>query len=124
MPYAVSFDDKDGIVYVTISGPAVKDDHYAARDKAFQLCQDNACSRLLVDLRDLDAKAYSIMGCFTFGEALAKSPLHLLIAHVLPVDAKSAAHVIFTSTIEANRGKSTGEFKTIEEAIQWLLGNR
>jgi hypothetical protein len=124
MPYSVSFDDKDGIVYVTISGPAVKDDHYAARDEAFQLCQDNTCSRLLVDLRDLDARAVSVMGCFTFGEALAKSSLHLRIAHVLPTDTKSAAHVIFTSTVEANRGKSTGEFKTIEKARQWLLDTR
>ena len=121
MPYSVSFDDKDGIVYVTISGPAVKDDHYAARDESFKLCQDNVCSRLLVDLRELDASAFSSMGCFTFGEALAKSPLRLRIAHVLPTDTKSAAQVIFTSTIEANRGKSTGVFKTTEEAIQWLL---
>jgi hypothetical protein len=124
MPYAVSFDDKDGIVYVTITEPAVKDDHYAARDEAFQLCQNHSCSRLLVDLHNLDARAITTTRCFIFGEALAKSPLHLRIAHVLPIDVESAAKVKFTSTVEANRGKSTGEFKTIEEARRWLLANR
>ena len=74
MPYAVSLDDKDRIVHVTVSGPAVKDDHYAARDQALKLCQDNACSKLLVDLRDLDASAFSTMGLLTFSEALAKTP--------------------------------------------------
>jgi len=61
------------------------------------------------------------MSCFSFGESLAASPLHLRVAHVLPEDARSAGDVRFTSTVVANRGMPTGEFKSIEEARRWLL---
>jgi hypothetical protein len=74
MPYAVSFNDEDGIVYVTVSGHTVKDDHYAVRDEAFRLCREHACSKLLVDLRDFDASEFSITRIFAFGEALANHP--------------------------------------------------
>jgi len=61
------------------------------------------------------------MGCFIFGESVAYTLPTVLIAHVLPTDAKSREDVRFTSTVEANRGRSTGEFETIKEARKWLL---
>jgi hypothetical protein len=124
MPYAVSFDEEDGIVYVIVSGHTVKEDHYSARDEAFRICQEHACSKLLVDLRDFDASKFSITRIFAFGEALAKHPSHLRIAHILPTEITSGEYVKFASTVMANRGKSTGEFRTIEEGRQWLLENR
>jgi hypothetical protein len=121
MPYTVAFSEKDGIVYVRISGATSKEDHYAARDEAFRLCQQHGCARLLVDLRELDTSEFSTTRCFAFGESTARTPPYARIAHVLPPSGKSRADVRFTSTVEANRGKPTGEFETTEEARRWLL---
>ena len=120
MPYEVSFDEDQGIVNVRVSGTATRDDHYGARDEAFWLCQQNGCSKLLVDLRELDTSGISTTGCFTFGVALSKTAPEVRIAHVMPANDKSSEDVEFTSSVAANRGKSTGEFKTVEEARKWL----
>ena len=117
----VSFDQQNGIVKIQISGESTKEDHYAARDEALRMCQEKRCSKLLVDLRKLNTKRFSVIGCFSFGESVSMKSPDVQIAHVLPKDTKSREDVKFTSTVEANRGKSTGEFETIEEAKNWLL---
>lgn len=121
MPYAISFEMPDMIVTVRVSGEASHDEHYAARDEAMRVCQEKHCSKLLVDLRELNTAHSSIIDCFSFGESLAQIAISLSIAHVLPKDAKSKADVRFTSTVEANRGITSREFETIDEARKWLL---
>ena len=120
MPYTVSF-DKEGFVFVAVSSPCTKDDHYAAMDQALTLCEQHKCSVMLIDLRKLNTEAFSTTGCFRFGQTLVKRTKQLKIAHILPTDAMSRGDVRFTSTVEANRGETTGEFKTVEEAKEWLL---
>jgi hypothetical protein len=121
MPYRVSFDEEGRIVHVTFSASAVKDDHYAAFDAALVLCQKHACSRLLVDFSGLCTSSLSTADSFLFGKAVAKAPISLRIAHVMPKHAKASENVSFASIVEANRGKRTGEFETIEQARNWLL---
>jgi len=120
--FSVSLDQNGDIVIVRVVGDAAHEDHCAAMDEAVRLCREHKCSRLLVDLRELSTVRSSTMSCYSFGEALAGAPLPLRVAHVLPADDKSAEDVRFTSTVVANRGKPTGEFKSIEEARRWLLG--
>ena len=121
MPYEVSFDKIDRIVEVRVSGLATHDDHCAARDEALRLGQENRCSRLLVDLRELDTTRSSAMDCFTFGETLARSSPGVRLAHVLPKEARSREAVRFTSIVEANRGGLVREFDSFDEAREWLL---
>ncbi|MBN1305197.1 MAG: hypothetical protein JXA13_12245 [Anaerolineales bacterium] len=121
MPYTVSFDEKDNVIGVRVSGDATREQHYAALNEALQLCQQNRCGRLIVDLRALDTTHFSITGCFTFGESLSEKPALLKIAHVMPTDKKAREDVRFVSTVEANRGVLTSEFETVEDAREWLL---
>lgn len=79
---------------------------------------------MLGDLHKLDTEKSSTTECFEFGEALAQGDIATAtrIAHVLPKDnPKSVKDVRFTATVDANRGRITGLFKTIDEAKQWLL---
>lgn len=105
-------------------GSVTHEEHCAAREEAVRLCKSNECSKLLVDLRELCTDRSSTLSCFLFGESLAKEPQYLCIAHVLPKDPTSAKDIKFTSTVEANRGKSTREFESIAEAERWLLEQR
>ncbi len=121
MPYSVSFNKDDGIITIRVSGKVHHDEHFAAYEEALRLCQEHMCSRMLVDLRELNTSRSSTVGCFLFGESVAKASTCLRIAHVMPADAKSKEDVEFTSTVEANRGVLTGMFETIDEAKNWLL---
>jgi hypothetical protein len=118
----VSFDEEKGIIMIRVIGSATHEDHCAVRNEAVRLCKSSRCSKLLVDLRELTTERSSTMDCFSFGESVASVPQHFRVAHVLPRDAKSAGDVRFTSIVEANRGKITREFGSIEEAEQWLIG--
>ena len=120
MAYSVSFAE-EGFVLVSVTSFCTKDDHYAALDQAILLSEKHKCSRLLVDLRYLSTESFSTMGFFTFGQNLAQRTKHIKIAHVLPSQQQSKEDVRFTSTVEANRGKTTSEFEAIEEAREWLL---
>ena len=121
MAYSVSYDEENGIVHVAFSGSAVKEDHYAAFDEALRLSGEHACLRLLVDLSSLCTSSISTMESFDIGVAVAKTPLNLRVAHVFPAHAKARENVRFASNVEANRGRTTGEFETIERARNWLL---
>ena len=122
MPYRVAFDKADGIVYVTYSGTVSKEEHLAAWTAAAQSCAEHACDRLLVDFHDLSVNTLSTMDCYSFGKMVAQSAPFLNIAHVLPKYPKACENVQFASDVEANRGKKTGVFVTVEEARKWLLG--
>jgi hypothetical protein len=120
MPLDVRFEG-EGFVRVSVSSPCAKEDHYAALERAVQLCVNHDCSRILVDLRNLNTGTYSAGGCFSFGKKTAQYSKPFRIAHVLPRDPKSRKDVEFTSTVESNRGKDTREFDTVEQAKNWLL---
>lgn len=120
-PYSVSFSEHMGIVIVQIAGDPTHKNCCDARDKAVQICLENHCSKILVDLREMTTDKISLTSCFIFAEELSKKNLCLFIAHVLPRDIKSREDVRFASSVESNRGLSTGEFYNIEEARQWLL---
>jgi hypothetical protein len=122
MAYTVSYKEEE-FVLVSVMSPCTKDDHYNALDQALKLCEQKECSRLLVDLHDLNTETFSTAGCFTFGKKMAERTKYnyLKIAHILPSEQRSKEDVIFTSTVEANRGKTTREFETMEEAKEWLL---
>ena len=122
MPFTVSFDQEGGIVTVRVSGEATHSDHRAALEGAQRLCRENDCSRMLVDLRELNTRLSSTLSCYSFGESVAQACPGARIAHVLPVDAESRGDVEFVSTVETNRGTLTGEFASVEEARNWLLG--
>lgn len=121
MAYKVAYDEKDGIVCVTYEGSVIKDDHYSAFDAALQLCKEHACSKLLVDFRNVNVSRLSTLESFIFARAVAETPTYLMIAHVLPMHDKANQNIHFASNVEANRGKTTGEFQTIEEARNWLI---
>jgi hypothetical protein len=124
MPYEVALDKDNKIVMVRVSGLATIDEHLAARKQAFQLCVKKTYNRVLVDLHDLDTQGVaSTLGCLKFGESLAneKLPKDIRIAHVLPEQGQSRSDVEFTSTVAANRGRLVAEFRTLEDARQWLL---
>jgi hypothetical protein len=120
MPYAVSYDE-DGIVVVTYSGSAMLSEHLAAFEAALRLCEERKCLKLLVDFSGLTTSRLSTTESFSFGEVVAKTPIHLRIAHVLPGHVKASQNVHFASTVESNRGKTTGAFETVEQARDWLL---
>ncbi|MCK5842003.1 MAG: hypothetical protein KAH31_07540 [Candidatus Sabulitectum sp.] len=124
MEYSVVFSEEDAIVQVTILSRATEKDHFAAMNEVFKLCREHSCSSILVDLREMNSQAFSTFECFTFGKIFAERSPHFWLAHVLPADSETRNDVKFTSTVEANRGKSTGEFATVEEARQWLLEAR
>ena len=119
--YRVSFDEDEAIVRVRMVGKATHEDHCAAQDDAVQLCLDKKCQKLLVDLRELSTELSSTANCILFAKSLAKRPMQLRIANVLPVDSKSSEDVKFISTIASIRGHSTKVFSNMEEARQWLL---
>lgn len=122
MPYKVWFNEQDGIVQATFSGSAVKEDHYAAFEAASRLCEQHACSKLLVDFGEVSGTTLSLLDYFTLAEAVTRSPLKLCIAHILPQHDETREKVTFGSNVEANRGQVTGEFETREQARKWLLG--
>jgi hypothetical protein len=121
MPYTASYREEDGIVHVRVWGEATHDEHAAAREEAVRLCTVNHCSRMLVDLRELSTRRVTTLSCFSFGEAMAQESRGLRLAHVLPEEARSREDVRFTSTVEANRGVSSREFDSIDDATAWLL---
>lgn len=123
MTYRVFVDEGGAILNVSVSGRAGKAEHLAACDEALRLCQEGGYLRLLVNLSDLDTEGISIANCFEFGESLARTTPRLVVANILPKNAKSRQDVLFTSTVAFNRGLTTKEFDTAEEAKRWLLTN-
>lgn len=121
MPYRVSFDIDNRIVNVVVSGAATINDHQAARDESIRLFQQNDCSRLLVDLRELDTTLLSTVECFDFADSFARLFPHIQIAQVIPTEAKSREDSKFMNTVAVNRGLLAREFETVEEARKWLL---
>ncbi|MBN2143481.1 MAG: hypothetical protein JW774_02550 [Candidatus Aureabacteria bacterium] len=120
MPYSVSFDEKMGIIGVAVSSPCEKQDHYDAMNRTLELCREHACSRILVDLRHLNTKQFTVTGCYHFGRTLAEQGVPCKIAHVLPDDGKSKEKVTFTSLVQMNRGVASCVFETMEDAREWL----
>jgi hypothetical protein len=123
MPYEVSFDEKDKIVLLRASGLVTHEEHEAARRQAAQLCRENECSKIMADLQELDTEKSSTLDCFDYGKSLAqeKIPLSTRIAIVLPTDPDSIKDIQFVTIVAENRGRGTLQFKTVEEAKQWLL---
>jgi hypothetical protein len=121
MSYSVAFDEEHDIVVATVSGEASDDDHKSAFSESVEMCRNRSCSRLLVDLRTLRTAHLNTVSCFNFGEQAAKLASSLRLAHVLPVDPGSREDVVFTSTVQANRGIQTRDFDSIEDAKQWLF---
>ena len=122
MSYHSAYDEQARIVRVTASGEVGKGDHYAAWNAALLLCRQHSCNKLLVDLRALSVNCFTVMECYDFGEAVSSTPDSICIAHVLPLSPKVRENVQFASDVQANRGKTIGDFETIEEAAKWLLG--
>ena len=124
MPLQVTFDPAAEIIQVCSSGEVQKSDHLAAWNSAVLLSQEQRCHKLLVDLRNLSFGTFTIAECFSFGEMVAASPDIDFIAHVLPSREEARENVHFASNVEANRGKTTEAFETVEEARNWLLGRQ
>jgi hypothetical protein len=62
------------------------------------------------------------MDLFRFAEEIPKEAQGLRIAHVLPAHDLSSKDIRFLSTVQVNRGVSSQEFTSIEEAENWLTG--
>jgi hypothetical protein len=125
MAWEVHFHEDLGIVQVIVRGPAVHDEHVAAREATARLLSDRQCRRLLVDLRDLKTEGVvSTHSCFEFGSnysAPGGIPVAIRIAHLLPRDSKASEDVEFTSAIAKNRGATIRNFESPDEARVWLL---
>jgi hypothetical protein len=121
MPYTVSYDEKSGVVRIQVFGVDKVDDHYSARDEAFELCKKNKCAKLLVDLSKLDIKSRGTFGCFLFGKSVVKKSPGIKIAHVLPSDVSTRNDIKFIQTAESTQGGCCREFDTINEALHWLI---
>jgi len=126
MPWEVAFDDANGIVQVTVRGPASHDEHVAAREEAARVCLKAQSRKLLVDLRDLETeRVVSTSGCFEFGDRFTLEggiPPGTRIAHILPRDPKACEDVEFTTAVARNRGAAIRNFEDQEDARNWLLG--
>ena len=122
MPYVVSVEgtDANAIVSVRVFGLAAHDDQFSARDEAFRVCKERHCSRLLVDLSELNAAQTNFMDCYDFGKSLAQAPFGLRLAHINPTDIKSREHVMFTALVAANLGMNGKDFEKKDEARTWL----
>jgi hypothetical protein len=122
MSYDISYDEKEGIVNIHFYGIDTKDDHYSALNEACQLCLENNCKKLLVDLREVDIKPTmrTAFGCFQFGESVSKKMLGFKIAHVLPEIESEVSDIMFISNVEFNRGVNSKEFNNLEDAKKWL----
>jgi hypothetical protein len=121
MPYIVEYDKKNKIVILQFSGDFNKKEHFSARDEASELCKENKCSKLLVDLSNLKVKNLSVFGCFEFGESVAKLFRCKKIAHVLPPDTKTKEDIDFICTVESNRFGWVEKFENMNKAIEWLI---
>jgi len=123
MPYVVSVDETDEnvIVSVRVFGLAAHDDHFSARDEAFRVCQEKHCSRLLVDLSELNTAQSNLMDCYDFGKSLVRAPQGLRVAHINPRDIKSREHVMITALVAANLGVNGKHFEKRDEARAWLI---
>jgi hypothetical protein len=121
----IIFDAEYEFVEVRVSVEATREDRCNLRDSALRLCKEKNCSRLLVDLRQMNpSSASSTMQSYGFGEDLAKKSIGIHIAHVLGTDNKTNDNTYFMSTVATNRGALTMEFNSIENAKEWLLGKR
>ncbi|MBN1392225.1 MAG: hypothetical protein JW947_05415 [Sedimentisphaerales bacterium] len=126
MPYKVSYDEKDGIVHVKVSGKLTHEELLSIQKEALRVCRENDCPSMLVDLLDLNTENSTTFSCYNFGEALAEADVSpaTRIAHVLPKnDAKSIEDVKFTAAVAANRGRIADVFDSVEKAEQWLLSS-
>ena len=113
----IIFDAEHEFVDVRVSVESTREDRSTLRDIALQLCKEKNCSRLLVDLRKMNPSTVSTtMQSCRFGEELAKKSRGIYIAHVLGNDNKTNDKAYFASTVATNRGASTMEFNSIEEA--------
>ena len=127
MPYDVTMDEAAAIVLVRVRGEATDEEHRNARKEAARLCQSQGYRKLLVDLRDLKTReVVSTAGLYEFGASYEKDgvPADTRIAHVFPREKTAREDVGFTTTVALNRGVLIGEFDTVEEARNWLLGKR
>jgi hypothetical protein len=121
MPYTVSYDKKNKVVRIQVFGIDEVDDHYSARDEAFQLCKKNKCAKLLVDLSKLDIKLRGSFGCFLFGKSVIKKSPDIKIAHVLPLDVATRDDIKFIQIAESSQGGYCREFDTVDDALNWLI---
>lgn len=123
MPHEVSYDEKDEIVLMRAFGKVSPEEHIVARKEAARLCREKKCLKVLGDMRDLDTEKSSTQDCFDFGESIALEDIdpETRLAVVVPKDLNSGQDVQFVSTVAANRGRFLWQFKTIEEAKEWLL---
>jgi hypothetical protein len=121
MTYSVFVDKDNAVVNVSVSGRASNAEHLAARDEALRMCREGGCLRLLVNLSDLDTAEMSTINWFELGESFARAKPRVAIANILPKNAKSRQDIRFTSTVASNRGLTSREFDTAEEAENWLL---
>jgi hypothetical protein len=121
VPFQVSYDSDDQIIILRVSGDIPDEEHYTARAEAIRLCRENHCGRMLVDLRELSTTQITVSNSYAFGKSVAEEISSLKLAHVLPQDSKASADVLFTSTVEANRGVNVRQFGSMEEARNWLL---
>ena len=122
MPYDISYEKKDDVVCIYFSSVDSKEEHFSALEDAWQLCLKHHCKKLLVDLSGLkkEITSRSIVGCFNFGESVAKKLVGCKIAHVLPNIVAQSTEIKFISTVEHKRGVETQEFFSVEDALQWL----
>ena len=120
MPFKIVFLENDGIVHVTYSGTVAKDDHYSALKEALELCANKKSTKLLVDFSKLNEAKLSTLDAFSLAEHISTIKPVMHIAHVYTKQRKYHENIKFASSVETNRGKITGEFKSIKEALTWL----
>lgn len=122
MPYTISYDRHNELVHLNFTGEDTKEEHFHALNDACQLCSENNCRKLLIDLSELKREnpARNFIGCLEFGISVAKNLAGFKIAHVLPKVFAELKDVEFISTVENNRGVYTKEFVNFEDALNWL----
>jgi hypothetical protein len=124
MSYEVSYDKQENIILVRAFGEATHEEHRSAQNDCFWLCKDKKCTKVLVDLSDLDTKRSSSGDFFESGECFAQADIDpsTRFAFVVPKDPQSVEDLKFTVTVAENRGRISALFDTVEQAKNWLLG--
>jgi len=123
MPYGILTNEEDGIVVVRVWGNASREEHLSARKSVVDVFKSGGYKRLVVDLSDVDTQGITTpercreIGRYLAGEEVFKD---VRMAHVLPKNFLSSLDIQFVGATAAIRGKSIGEFATLEEAKEWV----
>ena len=118
MTHTVEIIDDAEYVRVVFAGEVTREEHESGRYDAIRALTSNGWSRLLVDVRQIDAKM-SLSDDFEFTDEHQSTPIHYARTAVV-YRAEESERFSFIENVAVNRGEDMKVFTDPEEAISWL----